>query len=491
MKILDILKELENTSKTNEKISILKKYKENNLLHSVMYRAFNPRFKYYMKAKTLPNKQFHYQESNTALTLEYALEIFLQQLNSRTLTGQKAIDEAQRIMDRLPESDAEVLRRIILRDLKCGVSAKTVNKIWKNIIPSNAYMRCSGEEKLKNITYPAIIQEKADGVFCNMVIRHSMTSDVNFITRNGTEFSIDPIIEDLKQFDLTNVVLIGEMLVLKDKSDEVEERKDGNGLINKVTKENQTLETITSKIEKAKTDKQKLNALNSLQKHNDTMTEIKENIILEIWDIIPLEEWENGLYDVPYKTRINNVLDFIKKVDSHRLKRIPTKKIENEEEARSFNIKMIEIGKEGSIVKNMKSIFKNGTSTEQIKLKAIRDADLICIGWYHGRPDTDFADGVGGLNLESADGKVKVNVGSGLSRCQRGMEPIDPKNIAKGLKVIDGFDFEQYVGRVIEIQYNELIQSDNSETYSLFLPRFVELREDKDVADTLEKLLEG
>ena len=72
--------------------------------------------------------------------------------------------------------------------------------------------------------------------------------------------------------------------------------------------------------------------------------------------------------------------------------------------------------------------------------------------------------------LESKCGKIKVSVGSGMTDKDREL-PID-----------------YYIGKVIELQYNELIQSKSKDTYSLFLPIFIEVREKKDY-NSLEDVL--
>ena len=49
---------------------------------------------------------------------------------------------------------------------------------------------------------------------------------------------------------------------------------------------------------------------------------------------------------------------------------------------------------------------------------------------------------------------------------------------------------EELKGRVITVKFNNLCPPTNKDTWSLFLPRFVELREDKFVADSLERIQE-
>ena len=73
---------------------------------------------------------------------------------------------------------------------------------------------------------------------------------------------------------------------------------------------------------------------------------------------------------------------------------------------------------------------------------------------------------LGNLICESADGAVKVSVGSGLTDLQR-------KEFAN----------ENLVDRIVAIKYNSRIKNKLGDE-SLFLPIFVEIRDDKNVADT-------
>jgi ATP-dependent DNA ligase len=72
---------------------------------------------------------------------------------------------------------------------------------------------------------------------------------------------------------------------------------------------------------------------------------------------------------------------------------------------------------------------------------------------------------LGAIVCESADGIVKVNVGSGFSDAQR-------KQYWK----------EDLVDKIVAVKYNARIKNKTGEE-SLFLPVFIELRDDKDVAD--------
>jgi hypothetical protein len=77
---------------------------------------------------------------------------------------------------------------------------------------------------------------------------------------------------------------------------------------------------------------------------------------------------------------------------------------------------------------------------------------------------------LGALICESEDGQLKVNVGSGFN-------DEDRKKLTK----------ESVEGKVITVKYNARIQSKNGDE-SLFLPIFVEVREDKDQADHIKDI---
>lgn len=479
MIVLDILTELENTSKTLEKNSILTSYKNNILLKDVIFNALNPYMIYYIKEKTLPKKSIE----GGSLSLKVAMDEILPKLSKRLVTGNDAVLLVEKTLNELSSPDAEVFSRIILKDLKCGISDKSVNKVWPKLIAEVPYMRCSGIEKIKNIKYPAMVQEKSDGVFCNIIIENG---DVKFLTRNGTYFQIEPLSKIILKAGIDNIVLIGEMLVTNSFG-EIESRKIGNGKINKVLKENQSKETLNIKINNASaTSKKRL--LEEMVSLETEIEIIKNSIIMNLWDVIEINSWKNGKYGTKYSERFDSLIKLLETYKTPKFQVIPYKLIDNLESAYEFTNEMYKLGKEGAVLKNLDNEFKDGTATDQIKLKQVRDADLVCVGWYPGKPGTEFENGIGGFNLESSDGIIKVNVGSGVSREQRGMEPIDPTDIAKGLKVIEGFDFNQYVGKIFEVQYNELIQSDTKEGWSLFLPRVVEVRLDKSIADSFDRI---
>jgi ATP-dependent DNA ligase len=102
-------------------------------------------------------------------------------------------------------------------------------------------------------------------------------------------------------------------------------------------------------------------------------------------------------------------------------------------------------------------------------MKAEEECDLKVIGMEEG---TGKYDGVlGALVCETADGLLKVNVGTGFSDDDR----------------IDYWD-SNIRNVIVTVRYNQKIKDKKTGVHSLFLPRFVCVREDKDVANTLEEI---
>ena len=98
-------------------------------------------------------------------------------------------------------------------------------------------------------------------------------------------------------------------------------------------------------------------------------------------------------------------------------------------------------------------------------MKAELEADLKVTGVI---PGTGKYEGkIGSLRVESGDGMVTTAVGTGLSDEDRDKAP------------------SEYIGKIVAIKYNALITDKKTKAKSLFLPVFIEIREDKLTPDVL------
>jgi len=123
-------------------------------------------------------------------------------------------------------------------------------------------------------------------------------------------------------------------------------------------------------------------------------------------------------------------------------------------------------GEEGIILKDPAGHWEDKRVKHQVKMKAELEADLRVVGFTEGTGK--YEGKIGSLMVESADGKVKTSVGTGLSDEQRSLD------FAK-----------EFQSKIVAVKYNALISDKKTGESSLFLPVFVEVREDKDTADVL------
>lgn len=470
-----IFNKLKSISSTNEKLDYLKSNSDNETLKRVLFYAYNPLYNYYVKEFETP-KVFDNSEK-----FESIFEC-LDKLRKREVTGNNARNLLTSCASKLNVYDAEILSMIIQRDVDCGINVKSINKVFPNFIPSIPYQRCSLMDKVNRIKFPAFVQKKADGAFVNIIWNEG---NVSFITRNGSEIKLKKLASLFKE-KMANVapcVIHGELLV--EVSDKLLSRKEGNGMVNSLIKAEDTLNSFEKKLEKAK-NKEKIKV--EWNKKIEELNFIDSNTFVEVWDLVSMEDFVRGESFTPYDQRLEELKNVLNIFESSDVRLIETEIVNNLDEAVAYFERMVSLGYEGSILKNKKVLWKNHTSPEQIKFKSEFVCELRVEGFLYG-DEGKYQEGIGSLCCVSEDGLVAVNV-SGLTDAQKGFERVDPEDSSKGIKLIDGFNLNQYNGKIVSVIFNGLIESKSKDTFSLFLPKFDDFRFDKDEADTLERIKE-
>lgn len=131
----------------------------------------------------------------------------------------------------------------------------------------------------------------------------------------------------------------------------------------------------------------------------------------------------------------------------------------------------VEQGYEGVIIKTKDFLWSSSTSKECLKLKLAVEIDLI---WYDSVEGNGKAAGMlGAMCLKSSCGKLVVDCGTGFTNEQR-------KQLWN--------DREALHGSVVTVTANDVLTKEGSNTLSLFLPVFVEVRKDKAQADDVERI---
>jgi ATP-dependent DNA ligase len=430
-KLSDIISMLAAEPSTNAKKQILYSHKNQEDLKKYFHATLYPFYNYFIKVDKLPNGS-----GINELTTE-TIDDIVSTLNGRKLTGNAAREYLNKILESLTTNDQVILKNMINRDACCGVGNALVNDCWDNLVPVFPCMKAESYNDKTADNVPdgenaIIAQVKADGGRVQIVVDES--NNVSIYSRNGNPVETFGIFDSIFS-QYPNFVFDGELLVV-DEQGQFKDRKTGNGIFNK------SIRGTLSKEE-------------ALSFH------------IVLWDMISYNKWISGYDDTPYETRLKQLMS-TSVFDTHRVSMIETEFFSRIVDVLQYNKKNIAMGLEGTMVKPKNMPWENRRSVHMLKLKEIRDATLVCIGV---KPHKKHKHLIGSLECESQDGLLEASIGSGLSAADREKSP------------------DYFVGKLIDVLYNEIIDAKTSTKKSMFLPRYTGIRYDQDEADTLEKII--
>lgn len=429
MTILNIIKQLSETSKRTEKERILKDLGDSYtsyLLKEVFRLAYDPYIRFWIKK--IPE---HSYRENTFLSLDIVLFSELPRFYNRQVTGNEAINLLSHLLSATHKDDSDLIKLIIKKDLNCGVSESTINKIWPNLISTFKVMKC--HNTIEHIKYPAIIQTKCDGMRC-IIERHPDGESYTAYSSSGRQIEFgDHFNESVKVYMLPSERFDGELICI-DETGKHLDRKTSNGIINSLLKKPETF------------PKDKLKLINFI-----------------VWDI------EDHTNTVPYDNRFFNLKE---RFTSNRrnFKLIDWKIVDDESEAIEYFQNQLSMGNEGAILKNLDGTWQGKRVKHQGKLKDELEAELKVVGVI---PHSKFPEWIGALIMETSDG-VKFNVGTGYVFTDEFRSIVDHDSL---------------IDKIYTVRFNDVITNKNDDSYDLFLPRLVEERFDKSNPDSMEIIL--
>ena len=452
-KVQSILEKLENTNSQKEKIEILK------TMNEVQKRWFSLCYNSLITfgVKKIPE----YTSESNSLDIVSIMDILEKEFVTREITGNAAIERLRDILSNAEEPEA--VERLIKRDARCSVNSTLLNKVFPNLIPEIPCMLAQpmNEKTLKNIKFPAFSQLKADGMRC---IAFITSNNVRMFSRNGTEIICEPLkntlmtigqIEENLLSDNVALMLDGELICYKD--NKLLDRKTSNGICNKVLK--------------------------------GTASENELNLIqMQLWDIVKIDSNTfSPLEDKSYEARLEDLYSILNMSVFSKLEVIPTEVVNSMEEALEHFQKMLSQGLEGTILKNQDAKWSNTRSKDLVKLKEENTIDLLVVDIEEG--SGDFEGGLGAIICETSDKKLRVRVGTGFSFEDRGFvnDLSNGKKVVKQIKSLEEVS-KNYLGKIVEVKYNQIIKSKGKDEMSLFLPRLVCVRNDKSTANSIEEI---
>ena len=351
-----------------------------------------------------------------------------EKLQSRKLTGNAARDAIDLCMQIATKSQwNDWYRRILIKDLRCGVSEKTVNKVAPGTVPvftcALAHDSAKHEKKMAGKKQ---IEIKLDGVRVITIVRGNK---VEMFSRNGKQFhNFGHIIAEIEE-------------VLKEEPAPYDVVLDG--------------EIMSANFQ-------------------DLMKQVhrKENVeandaVLHLFDLLPLENFKQGSWPTPQHKRSEYVKFWVEKY-FYILKHVQaldweTVDLDTDEGQTRFtelNKAAVDGGYEGLMIKDVDAPYECKRTHAWLKAKPFIEVTLEVkeieegTGRNEGRLGAFVCEGID-------DGKdIRVNVGSGFTDSNRD----DYWNRRNDI-----------IGHLVEVRADAITKNQDG-TYSLRFPRFKTFR---------------
>lgn len=475
--IVNLVEKISSESSRNKKVELLKncnsEFSEGTFefFKEVLNLIYNPEISFGVTFNS--DWEWSHELAQPSLDLDQMLSL-MDDFANRFLTGNEALSQAELYFTRAANEDVFKIGKMCLdKTLGCGIDEKTVRKVFPDLLPFRPnMMKCepANEKTLENAVFPAMLQVKSDGM--RLMIHVIDGEVVEMFTFNGTRFMIDSVdlhddvfilSQSLKHTVGDNIWLDGELLFLDDKTGKVLPRKKGNGLANSILKKT---------------------AAKSVHKRAR----------VALWDCI---SHDHVIDDYSPLTNENRFATLKEAVESRKLGTISLIEhltVSSMEECNDTVDSWIECGEEGGILKNCHAPWEGKRSDQCFKFKSEKENEFKAIGVVDGK--REFEGLIGSITMVSSDSLVVSDV-SGISmkdRCQWSADYYKKTVIRKEKKdgVVTEYIHEPSdefkMGDIFTIRYNELIDKKGSEIMSLFLPRIVEKRIDKNEADDLKTI---
>ena len=373
--IIKIINQLRNESSTNGKLKILKDNKDNELLKKVLEYTYNPFKKYGVSEKSLTCKEgiINYEIDNIFKLLD---------LLSSSNINDSLRDTTNSFLSVVKKDIRDIYKCMLLKDLKIGLNAKSINKIWKDLIPQFNVMLADKyfekQQKVKGKEF--IITQKLDG--SRFVLIKDNLGNVKCYTRQGQE--VNGLIEFENDFKLipNNTVVDGEVLLNKQ-------------------------------------------GLHSKDLYRETMKEFrkkgeKHGLILNAFDILTFDEFKEGKSKTKCKDRKQQLHDLINNNNFTNIIEVPIRYIGKDE---NMIIKLLDEAvnndEEGVMVNLADAVYECKRTTNILKVKKFQTCDVRVLDIIEGTGKNIGKLGAITIQFE-VDGKYYTcDCGSGFDDSER------------------------------------------------------------------------
>jgi len=346
-------------------------------------------------------------------------------------------DHLRRKAERLIESTGyhielkKVLAKVLTKRMNIGIGAKMINKaVGKELIPDPSLMLAEDDHKVLDKWGSIVCEEKYDGVrvICTIEDRKPKfytrafnELDSRFLTRIANQ-----ILELSHGID--GIFFDGELTDL--------DRKSVSGKVTQMMK-------------------------------GSPKESIGDDLLFNIFDVEPTKTIKDGKGVTVYTQRRELLEQFFKDKSFENIKIAQKWEAKTKDELMPIYDQIVANGGEGVIMKDPTHFYECKRSKSWIKFKEVQDCDLVVTGWYPGEGKREGF--IGGFTCMDSSGEYQVKVGSGFTEQDLIELSKNPNDI---------------IGKIVAIQYNVPIEDKNGNK-SLFLPRFIEVRNDKTEPENL------
>lgn len=394
------------------------------------YQAYNPFYTFHVRQ--VPEVSGHHSRTNHWPQF-WAL---LESLRTRSVTGdaaRAAIDDCAEFFD--DEEWNTVCRRVIIKDLRCGISEKTLNKIlgktdWKIPVFTCQLAQDSTDQpkKLKGVKR---LEPKLDGVRVLAVVQGM---NVSLFSRNGKEFANFP--------EIARAIQVNRGVFQKNLGSGGRFVLDGE-----VTGE----------------------SFQKLMKQAHRKSDVETGgMVYNIFDIIPLDDFQRGYWNAQQYKRFdileqargvineeNTIIQIVSGLE------VDLDTAEGHDVMQRYAEDCVAEGFEGIMIKAVDAPYVCKRSDYWMKWKPVISVDLEIVGFEEGTGRNEGR--LGAIICEGEDNgrRIRVNVGSGLSDSNR-----------------DEYwnSRDDLLGHLVEVQADAVTQNQDG-TYSLRFPRFLRFRD--------------
>lgn len=400
------------------------------------------------------------------------IQPLLERLARRELSGNAAQREVAEVMEALDKAGAELLYRILAKDLKCGINVATINAVMPGFVPVFSVMRAHHFEDKRVKKWPVAVEPKLDGYRYTFLCRDG---NGQFFSRSGipqpaAAHLIEPMVETaLAALEKGSVALrhtlLEEQAALKSvfSRDKLNFMVDGEMMV-----------------------PGDFNATGALRRTSEAAVDAYFNV----FDIMSYADFDaTGSVGKPYAERRKLVDEFASFSANGAITKTPRYLAHSVEEVFELYERFRARKLEGAMVKLLDGLYDKKKSYGWLKIKAEDTEDLPIVGVYNGELGSKYGSILGGVIVRRANG-VDVRVGGGFSDEERETLWKDWEHDAKLLGRTDAFvgfkpgwaseefpadeDGFKLLGRLSEVEFHE-----ETPDGSLRHPRHKRFRDDK------------